>query len=76
MGRILKARNIKLEGKLQLDIGKPTSKTANKGNLATVPPKASIVESTPEFAVIEITCSCGTKTSVKCKYSNTKPDNQ
>ena len=73
MGQILKAIDVKLEGQFQLPIGKTASRPANKGNLTSAAPKAHIVENTPEFAVIEITCSCGIKTSVKCQYSNTKP---
>jgi len=29
----------------------------------------NIVENQPEFAVIEITCSCGTKTYIRCEYA-------
>jgi hypothetical protein len=31
--------------------------------------KARIVEQTPQFAVIEINCSCGTKTYLRCEYA-------
>jgi len=34
-----------------------------------------IVESQPEFAVIEITCSCGTGIYLRCEYAGAKaPD--
>jgi hypothetical protein len=32
-----------------------------------------IAESNSEFAVLEITCSCGSKINVRCEYANSKP---
>jgi hypothetical protein len=37
-----------------------------------VAPQARIVENHPKFADIEITCSCGTKTYVRCEYIDTQ----
>ena len=57
-------------------------KVAEGGSVEVVPPggagapsvgvacqQARIVESNDEYAVIEIVCSCGRKTSVQCNYS-------
>ncbi|MHC4748205.1 MAG: hypothetical protein ACYS18_12960, partial [Planctomycetota bacterium] len=35
----------------------------------SVQPQARILESRPDFAVIEITCSCGKKTNLRCEYA-------
>ena len=60
-GHILRADDVKLEGSLHLD-----PRTA----FAQGPCHVDIVEKNPNFAVIEITCSCGRKICVKCNYDN------
>ena len=69
-GRILKSEEVKLEGRLQLDLphmqpNLPKSTTAASGTQ-----QAHIVENHPEFALIEITCSCGRRTYLKCEYAD------
>ena len=66
--RILKADDIKLDGRFQLNISQtePPPKDENKPFVA---PQARIIDKQPEFAVIEITCSCGTKTHLRCEYA-------
>ena len=70
-GRILKSKDVELEGQYLLDItqikcaaGEPKKHTA-----ASVTPQVRIIETHPEYAVMEVTCSCGTKMSVKCEYA-------
>ena len=72
-GRILKAKDVELEGQLTLSIvQQPESKQSGS---ALSEPQVRIVESQPDFAVIEITCSCGTGMNIKCEYTGTKtPD--
>jgi hypothetical protein len=69
-GHIIKAHNVKLEGTFHLDLTQVSSSRPprTKGAPLTAP-VARIVESRPEFAVLEITCSCGTKTCLKCEYA-------
>jgi len=68
-GRILKADDIKLEGQFHLDIAQ-TRPGLQKGNSAVLStPQAVIVENHPEFAVIEVTCCCGSKTHIRCDYA-------
>ena len=72
MGRILKSSDVTLEGTLLLDVQQAQSsvfKTNGAGSVAA----ACIVENHPEFAVIEITCSCGAKARLRCNYG---PPNQ
>lgn len=66
--RILKGSDIKLEGTFCLDAGQPAPAVARDKNNSSVPVQARIVEKQPQYAVIEITCSCGTKTHIKCEY--------
>ncbi len=75
-GRILKGDNVKFEGQLQLGACRAsagvTQGLSGGKNAASAVPQARIVEEHDEFAVIEITCSCGTKTSVRCEYAAAK----
>ena len=67
-GRILRGDNIKVEGKFQLGstLTKTTSQVAN--NVHSGEPQVRVIENNSEFTIIEVTCSCGTKTSVKCEH--------
>jgi hypothetical protein len=73
-GRILKSDEVKLEGQFRLDVAQAQSSTGGpkqkKPPLAA--PQVRIVENHHEFALIETTCSCGTKTLVKCEYADTQ----
>jgi hypothetical protein len=70
VGQVLKSSEVKLEGKLQLKIDADTTGTANSSSVNNAAPQVNIVENTAEFAIIEVTCSCGSKTRVKCQYNN------
>jgi hypothetical protein len=69
-GRVLKGSDVKLEGQFTLDIAQ-TQKMGlpKRASAAMVEPKVRIVESQPAFAVLEITCSCGTAISLRCEYA-------
>jgi len=71
-GHILKRNNVKLGDRFQLDTGEVVPGSAKGKDVASATPQVSIVENQPEFAVIEITCSCGTKTYVRCEYTTAK----
>jgi hypothetical protein len=66
--RVLKKGQVKVGGSVQLDsVGGVDSAAGPAGSTAQ---QARIVESNNEYAIIEITCSCGQKTHVQCNYSN------
>ena len=68
--RILKADDVTFEGQFQLDVTN-TGPTVPKGkNMASIVPSANIIESNSDFAVIEITCSCGRITRLRCEYAS------
>jgi hypothetical protein len=67
--RILKSENIKLEGRFQLDIGQTESDLPKRTIPASSPPQARMSENHPDYAVIEVTCSCGTTISIRCEYA-------
>ncbi|MGB2808057.1 MAG: hypothetical protein WBC22_09960 [Sedimentisphaerales bacterium] len=73
-GHILKSDEVKLEGQFRLDVAQVQSQTGGpkEQSAAMTAPQVRIVEKHPEFADIEITCSCGTKTYLKCEYTDTQ----
>jgi len=68
-GRVLKANQVKLRGQRRLEIGQPSPSPAPGFRAALASPQVRIVENNDRYAVMEITCSCGTKTHVRCDYA-------
>ena len=70
--RILKKDDVELDGRYQLDLGPGKSEANGPVSVNTVAsePQARIIENQPEYAVIEVTCSCGMKVCLKCEYSD------
>jgi hypothetical protein len=62
-GHILKSSEVKLEGQIRLD------PRFRGDRLAPAQAGVRIVESHPEFAVIEVVCCCGARTYLKCQYA-------
>ena len=71
VGHIIKGSDVKLEGQFHLDVAQVRSSIGGpqKTTAALATPKARIMESQPGFAVIEITCSCGKRTDLRCEYA-------
>ncbi len=72
IGRILKECDVRLEGQFTIDIVQPEPGQTKQPDAPLAEPKVRIVESQPEFAVIEITCSCGTGMYLRCEYAGAK----
>jgi len=71
LGRILRSDEVKLEGRVQLHAKHPRSAEGRPqdANAASAKQQVRILESHPEFAVIELTCRCGAKTYLRCEYA-------
>ena len=69
--RILKSDNVKLEGQFRLDLAQAgfAKDPTKQKSAASAAPQARVVENHPEFAVIEVICSCGTGTYLRCEYT-------
>jgi hypothetical protein len=69
-GHIIKGEDVKLEGQFRLDVTNVQSPIGGPKQTSQdlVTPQARIAKSQPEFAVIEITCSCGKRTDLRCEY--------
>ncbi len=72
-GHILKDSEVNLEGRLHLDLLQDRTGPATKQNIPLASPQVVIVEKQPEFTVIEVTCSCGSKLQLKCEYASDNP---
>ncbi len=68
-GRILKSDEVKLEGRFLLDAAQAGLDSPKQQVAASSVPQVRILENHEQYAVIEIICSCGTRTSLKCEYA-------
>lgn len=70
-GRILKSEDVELQGQFRLDAAAARGSGAGPSPARThsVPKEARILEKHPEYAVIEVTCSCGEKMVLQCQYA-------
>ncbi len=68
-GRILKSNDVKLEGQFLLDVAKAGSDLPKQQIAASSAPQVRILENQPDYVVLEVICSCGTRMSLKCEYA-------
>jgi hypothetical protein len=68
-GRILKSNDVKLEGRFHLEVTNAGSSVPKQQVAASAEPQVRVLENHPQYAVIEVTCSCGRKMSLKCEYA-------
>jgi len=71
LGRILKGSNVELEGRLHLEAPQAGARSPQKSH-AAAEPGVHIVKKHPDFALIEVTCSCGEKMYLRCEYAGVK----
>lgn len=67
--KTLKAGNVKLEGEVTVSGVNAAQQGLNGEPGAGMGPNVVVVESTAEYAVLEITCGCGNVTRIKCNYA-------
>jgi len=70
-GRILKSDEVRIEGRFRLELGATGPTTPKTRSVGTAAPSVKILESRPEYALMELTCSCGRKSVVRCEYDDT-----
>ena len=68
-GRILKSDTVKFEGRFLLDAAQSGSDSPKRQFAASSAPQVRILENHEQYAVIEVICPCGTRTSLKCEYA-------
>ena len=81
--RVIKAPTVKLDGKFQMSLTPTQSQPqplAPHQNFAhpharkipttqTTKDSVEVIENTAEYVTLEITCTCGEKTRLKCRYA-------
>jgi hypothetical protein len=76
MRQVLKASQVQFDTPLQLSLDRgaaPTATAQRPPSAPTpIPARARVVESHPEYALVEVTCSCGQTTYIRCDYEPTK----
>jgi hypothetical protein len=71
--RILKGNNIEISGRVQLNgVAPQPAKTTRPAAAPSTSAQVNIIENTPDFALIEVTCGCGQKIQIKCDYITKK----
>ena len=70
MNRVLKSSEVEMDGRCNLDIGRSASPAQPGKSNAPTAAKAKILDNNNEYTLIELTCSCGQKTLVRCEYGD------
>lgn len=78
MGHVVKAKRIRLEEPLRLSIDGTGTPAPGGSHRPGMQPRVRVTESNAEFAVLEIMCTCGRVTHVRCEYAaaNATPPSQ
>jgi hypothetical protein len=76
MNRVLKSDEVEIDGRCHLEIGRSASSAQPGKNSNGVAAKARMLDNTNEYALIELICSCGKKTLVRCEYGDVSAANQ
>lgn len=67
---ILKSNEVKIQGQFHLDAGPTDAPPQQQANPTLPVSQVRILENHPEYAVLELTCSCGNKSHIRCQYEN------
>jgi hypothetical protein len=73
---VLKSDEVELQGSCRLNTGHTKPSLSKDVRPTQAIQQVRIVESHPEFAIIEVTCCCGEKTFLKCEYADNEISNE
>ena len=65
MAHIIRPAEVQLEDPYVLDLTKVRS---GEGSPEEAPDRVRVVESDPQYTLLEVTCGCGQKTYVRCDH--------
>ena len=68
--KVLKNVDVSSESPVRIGAGFGSAAGSVTASAAGAAQQARIVESNSEYAIIEITCSCGCKAFVQCNYAD------
>jgi len=66
---VLKANEVRSAGPMQLSLDPGAALPAGAAPVASAPARVRIAENHPEYALVEVTCSCGKITYIRCDYA-------
>jgi len=69
MRHVLKANEVQFADPLRLPLDPTAPLETSVPTPASGPAHIRIVENHPKYALVEVTCSCGTTTQVRCDYA-------
>ena len=69
MRHVLKAGQVQLAGPQQLCLDPGATPQTGGLPATSTPARIRIAENHPEYALVEMTCSCGKTTFVRCDYA-------
>jgi hypothetical protein len=70
--KVIKSDRVVEQGSICLEIGEITISSAESSSqpaFAGVAQEAKIIESNSEYAIIEVICSCGSRSHIQCNYA-------
>ena len=67
--RVLKAHQVQSAGSFRLELEPGTGMPPDATPPQATPARIRIAENHPQFALLEVTCSCGKTTFVRCEYA-------
>ena len=73
MRHVLKADEVALDGSLSLSMDAVATQDRSSPQSVPSNSRIRITENHPEYAVLEVTCSCGKITYVRCDYAAAQP---
>ena len=72
MRHVLKASEVQSAEPLQLSLDPATPPPTGGSPATSRPARIRITENHAEYALVEVTCSCGKTTYVRCEYAPTQ----
>jgi hypothetical protein len=67
---VLKANKVRFEGTFHLGLTPGACTSSDKRTGGSVAPRIRITENHSDYAIVEVVCSCGTTTYVRCDYNS------
>lgn len=67
MQRVIKAENAKIDGQVSLELKTAPASSSRQAGPACQN-EAKIIEKNSQYMIVEITCTCGKKTLLRCEF--------
>ena len=77
-GRILKSQHVIIDGRYHLDVEKTEVAEANPQETKSIsaPTQVCVLQNHADYAVLEVTCTCGKRMCLRCEYGGVQTPDQ